>query len=58
MDKVLRLVALAGALFIVVVLYFRQGLVGFVEPAIVRLWRRPAARAWMRRCDSTRCRCG
>ena len=34
-----------AAIFIVVVLYFRQGLMGFVEPRIERLVRRPAARA-------------
>ncbi len=33
-----------AAIFIVVVLYFRQGLMGFVEPRFERLWRRPAAR--------------
>ena len=33
-----------AAIFIVVVLYFRQGLMGFVEPLFERLWRRPAGR--------------
>ena len=33
-----------AAIFIVVVLYFRQGLMGFVEPRFERLWRRPATR--------------
>ena len=33
-----------AAIFIVVVLYFRQGLMGFVEPLFERLWRRRAGR--------------
>lgn len=39
-DEVAYWEVILAAIFIIVVLYFRQGLMGFVEPAIARLWRR------------------
>ena len=43
-DEITWWEVVLAAIFIVVVLYFRQGLMGFVEPLFERLWRRPAAR--------------
>ena len=43
-DEISYWEVILAAIFIVVVLYFRQGLMGFVEPAFERLWRRPAGR--------------
>lgn len=43
-DEITWWEVVLAAIFIVVVLYFRQGLMGFVEPRFERLRRRPAAR--------------
>ena len=43
-DEISYWEVILAAIFIVVVLYFRQGLMGFVEPLFERLWRRRAAR--------------
>ncbi len=43
-DEISWWEVILAAIFIVVVLYFRQGLMGFVEPRFERLWRRAAAR--------------
>ncbi len=43
-DEISYWEVILAAIFIVVVLYFRQGLMGFVEPWFERLWRRPAGR--------------
>ncbi|MDE0059148.1 MAG: ATP-binding cassette domain-containing protein [Defluviicoccus sp.] len=43
-DEISYWEVILAAIFIVVVLYFRQGLMGFVEPWFERLWRRPQAR--------------
>ena len=43
-DEISYWEVIVAAVFIVVVLYLRQGLVGFVEPAFERLWRRRAQR--------------
>ncbi len=44
-DEISYWEVILAAIFIVVVLYFRQGLMGFVEPLFERLWRRRADRA-------------
>ncbi len=44
-DEISYWEVVLAAIFIVVVLYFRQGLMGFVEPVFERLWRRRADRA-------------
>ena len=44
-DEISYWEVILAAIFIVVVLYFRQGLMGFVEPLFERLWRRPAGRS-------------
>ena len=43
-DEISWWEVILAAIFIVVVLYFRQGLMGFVEPLFERLWRRRAGR--------------
>ena len=43
-DEISYWEVILAAIFIVVVLYFRQGLMGFVEPLFERLWRRRAGR--------------
>ncbi len=43
-DEISYWEVILAAIFIVVVLYFRQGLMGFVEPRVERLWRRRAKR--------------
>ncbi len=43
-DEISYWEVILAAIFIVVVLYFRQGLMGFVEPPVERLWRRRAKR--------------
>ena len=43
-DEISYWEVILAAIFIVVVLYFRQGLMGFVEPLFERPWRRPAGR--------------
>ena len=43
-DEISYWEVILAAIFIVVVLYFRQGLMGFVEPPFERLWRRRAGR--------------
>ena len=43
-DEISWWEVILAAIFIVVVLYFRQGLMGFVEPLFERPWRRPAER--------------
>ena len=43
-DEISYWEVIIAAIFIVVVLYFRQGLMGFVEPLFERLWRRRAGR--------------
>ena len=47
-DEISYWEVILAAIFIVVVLYFRQGLMGFVEPLFERMWRRPAGRS----CDA------
>ena len=44
-DEISYWEVILAAIFIVVVLYFRQGLMGFVEPLFERLWRRRAGRS-------------
>ena len=44
-DEISYWEVILAAIFIVVVLYFRQGLMGFVEPLFERLWRRHAGRS-------------
>ncbi len=39
-DEISYWEVILAAIFIIVVLYFRQGLMGFVEPRFERLWRR------------------
>ena len=43
-DEISYWEVILAAIFIVVVLYFRQGLMGFVEPPFERLWRRRVGR--------------
>ena len=43
-DEISYWEVVLAAIFIVVVLYFRQGLMGFVEPLFERLWRRGGGR--------------
>jgi len=43
-DEISYWEVILAAMFIVVVLYFRQGLMGFIEPLFTRLWRREAPR--------------
>ena len=43
-DEISYWEVILAAIFIVVVLYFRQGLMGFVEPSFERLWRRRVRR--------------
>ena len=43
-DEISYWEVILAAIFIVVVLYFRQGLMGFVEPSFERLWRRRVGR--------------
>ena len=44
-DEISYWEVILAVIFIVVVLYFRQGLMGFVEPLFERLWRRRAGRS-------------
>ena len=44
-DEISYWEVILAAIFIVVVLYFRQGLMGFVEPLFERLWRRHPGRS-------------
>ena len=44
-DEISYWEVILAAIFIVVVLYFRQGLMGFVEPLFERLWPRSARRS-------------